>query len=360
MVTDRRLATTGWRILQGCCLPSEQAERGGFCTGPAAAGTGKSIGAARSMHPHLGKRGAGGGGGDEASSAHGPEEGSSAGQISSCCRIWREGDASAAEGPREFRASTGGDKPRQTCTGSCRKAPLPVMQVPQVNMILVKSLEALTGIIENLRNPDAGPPQNLPDSRNPGVEADPPDFFGYSVSGGWRSLGCRVGRRTGSRVEGPRRGRSRGDGGLRRGTCSRRTAARSDTVKGTQSCNGAHTDNTTAEEDAHRGASCCGAGRCPVLAGAKVVSSSHAESQRHGTSGVVATCMCDHPSTGKFLGFCIASMSIVAWACSSTHPGRHWPACFDQTCGYPGTADHLGLTRCTRDVFDSDGGDHDM
>ena len=31
-----------------------------------------------------------------------------------------------------------------------QEAPLPVMPVPQVNMSLVKSLEALTGIIENM------------------------------------------------------------------------------------------------------------------------------------------------------------------------------------------------------------------
>ena len=31
---------------------------------------------------------------------------------------------------------------------------------------------------------------------------------------------------------------------------------------GTQSCNGQHSVNTTAEEDAHSGASSCGAGRC--------------------------------------------------------------------------------------------------
>ena len=68
----------------------------------------------------------------------------------------------------------------------------------------------------------------------------------------------------------------------------------------------------------------------------KVVSSSHAESQRHGTLGAFATSMCNHPSIGKFLKICIASLYIVAWVCSSTHRGRHWPACFDQTCGYPG------------------------
>ena len=91
----------------------------------------------------------------------------------------------------------------------------------------------------------------------------------------------------------------------------------------------------------------CGAGWCPAIADPKVVSSSHVESQRHGTFGTFAPCMCGHPSIGKFLKFCIASLHIVVWVCSSAHSGKHWPACFDQTCGYPGegpltTLDSLG------------------
>ena len=39
-----------------------------------------------------------------------------------------------------------------------QEAPLPVMPVLQVNVSLVRTLEALTGIIENLWNPDAGQP----------------------------------------------------------------------------------------------------------------------------------------------------------------------------------------------------------
>ena len=43
-----------------------------------------------------------------------------------------------------------------------QEAPLPVMPVPQVNVSLVKTLVALTGIIENLWNPDGGqPPEHL-------------------------------------------------------------------------------------------------------------------------------------------------------------------------------------------------------
>ena len=46
-----------------------------------------------------------------------------------------------------------------------QEAPLPVMPVPQVNVSLVQTLEALTGIIENMWNPDAGqPPEHLPEA----------------------------------------------------------------------------------------------------------------------------------------------------------------------------------------------------
>ena len=44
----------------------------------------------------------------------------------------------------------------------------------------------------------------------------------------------------------------------------------------------------------------------------------------HGTRRAFATSIC-------FLAIC-----IVAWFCSHARPGRRWPTCFDQTCGYPG------------------------
>ena len=50
----------------------------------------------------------------------------------------------------------------------------------------------------------------------------------------------------------------------------------------------------------------------------------------------VATRMRDHPGIGKFLRVCVTFLWIVAWVGSGMHPGRHWPACKDQTCGYPG------------------------
>ena len=39
-----------------------------------------------------------------------------------------------------------------------QEAPFPVMPAPQVNVNFVKSVEALTGLIENMLNPEAGPP----------------------------------------------------------------------------------------------------------------------------------------------------------------------------------------------------------
>ena len=69
-----------------------------------------------------------------------------------------------------------------------QEAPLPVMPVPQVNVSLDKTLEVLTGIhrkyVENRRRATT----RQPGSRNPGVEGNPPDMFGYPVSGGWRTL----------------------------------------------------------------------------------------------------------------------------------------------------------------------------
>ena len=42
-----------------------------------------------------------------------------------------------------------------------QEAPLPVMPVPQVNVSLVETLEALAGITEHMWNPDGQPPDHL-------------------------------------------------------------------------------------------------------------------------------------------------------------------------------------------------------
>ena len=47
--------------------------------------------------------------------------------------------------------------PKWTWTSKLmQEAPLPVTPVPQVNVSLIKTLEGLTGIIDNMWNPDAG------------------------------------------------------------------------------------------------------------------------------------------------------------------------------------------------------------
>ena len=121
------------------------------------------------------------------------------------------GDASTAEGPGEFRASAAGDDAGPDRPG-------------KAHVGLVKTLEALTGIIEKRWNPYAEPTTGQLDSHSPGIEANPPYLFGNSVSGRRRGLGCRAGCWTGPRALGPGRGRSQGDGRLRRGARSRRTA----------------------------------------------------------------------------------------------------------------------------------------
>ena len=39
-----------------------------------------------------------------------------------------------------------------------QEAPLPVLAAPQVNVSLVETLETLTGLVDNMWNPDAGQP----------------------------------------------------------------------------------------------------------------------------------------------------------------------------------------------------------
>ena len=159
-----------------------------------------------------------------------------------------------------------------------QEAPLPVMPVPQVNVSLVKSLEAVTGLIENMWKPEAGPP---PDQLIHTIHESRQIIQTSSVI---------MSQEGGAAMEAetiPRRWRT-----------SKRRTLRAGRLwggdKGTQSRSGTNTVDTGAEEDVHRGASGCGAGWCPVFAGPTVVSASHAESQRHGTFGVVATCMCAH------------------------------------------------------------------
>ena len=81
------------------------------------------------------------------------------------------------------------------------EAPLPVMPAPQVNMNLVKSLEALTGLIENMWNPEAGPP---PDQLSHAIQESRATRVIRDLGPGGRcSFGIRGGRRAAPRSLGP-------------------------------------------------------------------------------------------------------------------------------------------------------------
>ena len=154
------------------------------------------------------------------------------------------------------------------------------MPVPQVNMSLVKSLEALTGLFENMWNPEAGPP---PDQLIHAIQESRAILQTSSAilsQEGGAALEAETGARQDPELwdrdedeaedmadfeeRMPRRGASGGEADP-------------------QGRLGTRTVDAAAEEDAHCGAGGCGAVWCPAIAGPKVDSSSHAESQRHGT-----------------------------------------------------------------------------
>ena len=232
----------------------------------------------------------------------GQKMGPSAGQISSDCRIWREGEALQVAQETFEQAQQKVTQAQTDLDKLMQEAPLTAMPVPQVNMSLVKTLEALTGIIENMWNPDAGPRRRATtrssDAGDPGVEANPPELQLSRLrrvaqlwmpsctpnripsSGTWTKT--KPSRWRASKT--PRSGRAAGGGD-----------------QGTQSQSRAHTDD-------------------PAITGPTFVSTSNAESQRHGILGTLAASMRAHPSLGKFLKFCTACFRVVAWICSGAHP----------------------------------------
>ena len=87
---------------------------------------------------------------------------------------------------------------------------------------------------------------------------------------------------------------------------------------------------------ANRGAGDSGERERPTCAGPAVINESHAEFKGHRIRHAFATSMCAHPGIGKLLRFCLLSFCAVAWFCTRECPGGHWPACYDQTRGFPG------------------------
>ena len=180
VVTDCGLATAEfiplWKFLWRGGSLWQQTEGTGPspCDGQTTTGTSQSRGAARSVPSHLGERGAAAGNGDETSSTIGTEDGPSAGPISSRCRIWREGDAGAAKGPREFRGSAAGgdasqDGPGPTHAGSPAAGHASSTSQREHG----QNLGSFDGDHRKLVEPRRRSTTRAPDTRNPRVEANP-------------------------------------------------------------------------------------------------------------------------------------------------------------------------------------------
>ena len=107
------------------------------------------------MHPNFrGQEGAAGGDCDETGSNLGTEDGPSASQVPSGRGVWRESTFEQAQ--QEVV------QPQMDLDKIMQEALLSVMPVPQVSVSPVKTVEALTGIIGNMWNPDARqPPDHL-------------------------------------------------------------------------------------------------------------------------------------------------------------------------------------------------------
>ena len=163
--SDCALATPErWRDDLSSGIASSQHSEGtspSSCADSASAGAGKGAGDAQRLHPCFGVQSDERRGRDSTSSAHGTDHGPGASQISSSCRGGREGTKKPCSRPRR----TSSKRSRRSVQAQLdlheltQEAPLPVMPALQVNVNLVKSWEALTGLVENKKwNPEAGPP----------------------------------------------------------------------------------------------------------------------------------------------------------------------------------------------------------
>ena len=168
-------------------------------------------------------------------------------------------------------------------------------------------------------------------SRNPRVEGNSSDLTIDPVPGRRRSHGGRDGRRAGPRALGPGRGRSRRDGRLRGGARCRRAELRQ-----TRKAAAEREPPTPPQQKTRTTELEALANGSAPLSQVQFLTS-HAESQGHGTRHAFATSTRANPSLGdKFLKFCSLVICTAACFCPHARPGRRWPTCFDQTCGYPG------------------------
>ena len=237
----------------------------------------RGAGDAQRLHPCFGVQSDERRGRDETSSAHGTEDGPGASQISSSGRGGREGTKKPCSRPRR----TSSKRSRRSVQAQLdlheltQEAPLPVMPALQVNVNLVKSWEALTGLVENMVESGGRTTTRPTDPRNPRVKGDSSHLISNPVPGRRRSCGGRDGRRPG-----PGRGRSRRDGRLRGGARSRRAASGAEAD--TQGCGGTRTPNAaTAKEDANNRAGGFERGRS-TFAGSTQIADVQNEGQAQG------------------------------------------------------------------------------
>ena len=174
-----------------------------------------------------------------------------------------------------------------------REASSPVVPNLQTNANLVGTLETLTGIIEHLWNLDAGRPlENLVSARR------------------WQQ------RRS------------------KNSQTSRST--RKSTWRTSKRCTHREHHNQTGRRQARD---------LPVLHDqrsrglrrphAAIVRPGHAESQGHGTLEPHDAYSCNDPGPGRQMTCWLFWLYLSGWLWA-TSLGRAWPACFYQTCGYPG------------------------
>ena len=139
----------------------------------------------RGLHSNFGVQGDEGGGTDETSSAHGPEDGPGASQISLSCRREREGARSAAEGQGEFRASAaGGNKAQADLQKVMQEAPHAGNASSTSQHEPGQIFGSFGRAHRNMWNPEARQPPEHPDACNPGVEANSSDLFGSRLRRG--------------------------------------------------------------------------------------------------------------------------------------------------------------------------------
>ena len=124
-------------------------------------------------------------------------------QAQAQCRRAVESGEMQAEGPGELRACAAGGDASPDRPGPARAGSPAASDASSTSQCEPgQNLGSFDGDHRKLVEPRRSSTTRAPDTRKTGVEANPPDPFGFHVSGRWRSFGRRIRRRTGSRALG--------------------------------------------------------------------------------------------------------------------------------------------------------------